>query len=135
MLPVFAQAPKGSRVAASKKPTKAKCSGAWTGIVTFTRVHRQTNRKEDPRVSGRGIDITDYEIKGDYEAKVVVREDMSRSGGSTGTANVTSDYKMIQTVESVEKNSCDRGKTWKDMKGHSPRRHKLPAARKISRRT
>ena len=111
------QAPKGSRVAASKKPTKAKCSGAWTGVVTFTRTHRQTNDKTTPRVSGRGTDNESYEIKGDYSAQVVVREDAARDGGSTGTANVTSDYKMIQTVESVEKNSCDRGKTWKDMKG------------------
>ena len=115
-LPVFGQAPKGNQVAAKTKP-KAKCSGAWTGVVTLTRVQRQTDRKETPRVSMRGTDVRDYEMKGDYEAQIVVSEDPFEEGKSIGRASVVSSLSFRDTTEAIEKNSCDRGKTWKDMKG------------------
>ena len=56
---LFAQAPRGkTTVAANKAPAKKKCSGAWTGVITFSRVQNQQNTKREPRVSGRGTDVT-----------------------------------------------------------------------------
>lgn len=112
----FGQAPKSSQVAAKAKP-KAKCSGGWTGVVTLNRVQRQTDRKETPRVSMRGMDVRDYEMKGDYEAQVVVSEDPFEEGKTISRASVVSSLSFRDTTEAIEKNSCDRGKTWKDMKG------------------
>ncbi|MFT3744268.1 MAG: hypothetical protein QM785_08230 [Pyrinomonadaceae bacterium] len=112
----FAQAPTGNRVA-SKPKAKAKCSGAWTGVVTYTRIQRSSDRKEVPRVSMRGSDVRDYEMKGDYEAQVVVSEDPFEEGKNIARASVVSSLSFRDTTEAIEKNSCDRGKTWKDMKG------------------
>lgn len=116
-LSLLAQVPKGDQVAAKKKPVAKKCSGAWTGVVTYTRVHRQTNRQETPRVSGRGTDVRDYEMKGDWEAQIVVAQDETDEGSSYSRATVVSSLAFTDKTEAIEKNSCDRGKTWKDMKG------------------
>ena len=116
-LTAFAQAPQGNRQAASKPKAPKKCSGAWTGVITFSRVHRQENTKREPRVSGRGTDISSYELKGDYNAQVVVMEDRDNPGKSIGRASIVSDFKFTETSEAVEKNSCDQGKTWRDMRG------------------
>ncbi len=87
-LTAFAQAPQGNRQAASKPKAPKKCSGAWTGVITFSRVHRQENTKREPRVSGRGTDISSYELKGDYNAQVVVMEDRDNPGKSIGRASI-----------------------------------------------
>lgn len=65
----------------------------------------------------RGTDVRDYEMKGDYEAQVVVSEDPFEEGKTIARASVVSSLTFRDTTEAIEKNSCDRGKTWKDMKG------------------
>jgi hypothetical protein len=116
-LPAFAQAPRNSQVAAKKRPTAGKCSGAWTGVVTFMRTHKQEDTKRTERVSMRGVDVKSYEIKGEYSAQIVVSENPTRDGSSVARANVAQDWKMTERTEAVERNSCDQGKTWKDMRG------------------
>ena len=55
------------RQTAAAQPKKAAaCSGAWTGVVNYTRTQAQTNNKTVPRVSGRGEDTTEWEMKYDY---------------------------------------------------------------------
>lgn len=65
----------------------------------------------------RGSDVRDYEMKGDYEAQAVVSEDPNDEGKSIARASVVSSLSFRDTTEAIEKNSCDKGKTWKDMKG------------------
>ncbi|HBE82145.1 MAG TPA: hypothetical protein DDW24_05105 [Blastocatellia bacterium] len=118
---VFGQtrrAPAGA-VAANKPSQASKCSGAWTGTVKYTRTQGMTNNKTVDRVSGRGKDTTDFEMKYDYKAQVTVLEDPSRNGSSIGRATVDHKFTSNETVKAVEKNSCDRGKTWRDMTGVS----------------
>lgn len=117
----FAQkAAKANAQAANKTGSiAAKCSGAWTGVVTYSRTQTITNNKTVPRVSGRGEDKTSFEMKYEYIAKVAVVESPEKDGSSIGKASVKMTMKSTETVVAKEKNSCDRGKTWQEMTGTS----------------
>ena len=109
-----------AQTAAAAPPKKAAaCTGAWTGVVTYTRTQTNTNNKTVPRVSGRGEDTTDWEMRYKYRATVAVLESPEKNGSSLGRANVDHQLTSKETVEAKEKNSCDRGKTWRVMTGTS----------------
>lgn len=111
---------RGKTAAANQTKTSApKCSGAWTGVVTYTRTQSMTSNKTVPRVSGRGQDTTDWEMKYDYKAQVSVTEAPERNGSSMGKGKITHSFSSIEKISAVERNSCDRGKTWRDMRGDS----------------
>ena len=123
-LPAAAQtrrAPAGARTQAAAAPAKkaAACTGAWTGVVTYARTQSQSNNKTVPRVSGRGEDTTDWQMNYDYRANVVVLESPERNGSSVGRGSVNHSFSSTETVEAKERNSCDRGKTWRVMSGNS----------------
>lgn len=106
-------------VASNKTAPATKCSGAWTGTITYKRIQAITNNKTVDRVSGRGQDTTNFEMKYDYSARVAVVESPERNGSSSGRGTVTHSMTSTETVEANEKNSCDRGKTWRTMTGKS----------------
>ena len=114
---LFAQ--RRGQVASNKAPAAAKCTGAWTGMVTYTRTQSMSENKTEDRVSGRGKDTRKWEMKYDYNARVAVVESADRAGGSDGRATVNHSFTSNETIDAVEKNSCDRGKTWQDMRGTS----------------
>ena len=116
-LPLYAQAPKGGKVAANKKAATPKCSGAWTGSIKYSRQQSMTDNKTVPRVSGRGEDKRNWEMRYDYSAQVAVIESRDNNGSSDGRATINHTFTSNETVDAVEKNSCDRGKTWKEMRG------------------
>ncbi|HVF56863.1 MAG TPA: hypothetical protein VM934_11980 [Pyrinomonadaceae bacterium] len=105
--------------AAQPQPKAQSCSGAWTGVVTYTRTQSMTNNKTVPRVSGRGEDTTDWQMKYNYRASVAVIESPERNGSSLGKANINHSFTSTETVVAKERNSCDRGKTWREMSGTS----------------
>ncbi len=117
-LPLYGQGRRAT-VASAKPAASAKCSGAWTGTVSYSRTQSMTNNKTEDRVSGRGKDTTNFEMKYDYKAQVAVVEDPSREASSRGIASINHNFTANETNHAVEKNSCDRGKTWRDMKGTS----------------
>ncbi len=106
-------------VAVNKPAAAPKCSGAWTGNVKYARTQSMTNNKTVQRVSGRGEDTTNFEMKYNYKASVSVLEDPSRTNSSRGRATVDQTFTAHETIKAVESNSCDRGKTWKQMNGTS----------------
>ncbi len=119
-LPFNAQTRKATNSQASAaNKTAQKCSGAWTGTISYTHTQSLTNNKTIERVSGRGKDTTDFEMKYDYKAQVAVIEAPERNGSSLGRATVNHSFSSIEKISANEKNSCDRGKTWRDMKGDS----------------
>jgi pimeloyl-ACP methyl ester carboxylesterase len=105
--------------AAGRKSQAPACSGAWTGVVTYTRTQSNTDNKTVPRVSGRGEDTTNWQMNYNYRATVAVLESPERNGSSVGRASVSHQFSSTETVEARERNSCDRGKTWQVMSGHS----------------
>ena len=108
------------RRASTNKPVSApKCSGAWTGTISYRRTQSKTDSKRVERVSMRGHDTRNWEMKYEYNARVVVVEDPARNGSSNGRATIDHKFSSIETIDAVEKNSCDRGKTWRDMRGTS----------------
>lgn len=106
---------------AQKKPaaTTPKCSGAWTGSVTYSRYQKMVDNTTTPRVSNRGEDKRDWEMIYDYKASVAVLEAPEKNGSNIGKATITHNFVSTEKITAVEKNSCDRGKTWKDMRGES----------------
>jgi len=58
-------------------------------------------------------------MKYDYRAQVAVIESPERNGTSDGRATIDHSFSSIEKIDAVEKNSCDRGKTWRDMRGSS----------------
>ncbi|MEO5860597.1 MAG: hypothetical protein ABIR33_16825 [Pyrinomonadaceae bacterium] len=113
-----AQTRKGT-VAANKSSAAGKCTGAWTGLVTYTRTQSMTDNKKVERVSGRGYDTRKWEMKYDYRARVSVVDGVEGNGSSDAKATVRHFMSSDETIDAVELNSCDRGKTWKEMKGTS----------------
>lgn len=118
----FAQTRKpNNRQTASSNPKQSapKCSGAWTGVVTYTRTQTNSNNKIVERVSGRGQDTTERQMKYDYKSTIAVVESPERNGSSIGKANISHSLSSIEKITAIEKNSCDRGKSWREMKGNS----------------
>ena len=76
-----------------------------------------SDTKTTDRVSNRGKDTTTFEMKYDYKAQVAVVESPEQNGSSTGRATINHSFISSETTKAVEKNSCDRGKTWRDMSG------------------
>ncbi|MBK9527641.1 MAG: hypothetical protein IPO41_04835 [Acidobacteria bacterium] len=115
-LPLFAQAPKSGQVAA-KKRAAGKCSGAWTGNITYTRTQSMNETKTTQRVSNRGKDTRTMEMRYNYKASVAVLESPERDGTNIGKANIDHSFVSSDKTEAREENSCDQGKTWRVMFG------------------
>lgn len=116
----FAQTRKSNGQQASKQlKAAAKCSGAWTGTITYTRTQTSTNNKTVERVSMRGQDTTNFQMNYNYKAQVAVLESPEKNGSSVGRAAINLKMTSNETVSAVEKNSCDRGKSWREMRGDS----------------
>jgi pimeloyl-ACP methyl ester carboxylesterase len=113
-----AQTRRGQTAAATKTKAPA-CSGAWTGVVTYTRTQTNSNNKTVQRVSGRGEDTTNWQMNYNYRASVAVVESPERNGSSASRASISHSFSSVETVEAKERNSCDRGKTWQVMTGTS----------------
>ena len=111
-----------TQTAAAPAKKAAACTGAWTGVVTYTRTQSQANNKTVPRVSGRGEDTTNWQMNYNYRASVAVLEAPERNGSSVGRATVGHSFSSVETVSAKERNSCDRGKTWQVMSGDSTSR-------------
>ncbi|MEZ5343959.1 MAG: hypothetical protein R2681_00255 [Pyrinomonadaceae bacterium] len=101
----------------TSKVSGLKCSGAWTGVVKYTRTQSQSDNKTVDRVSGRGKDTRNWEMKYDYKANVSVVESPEQNGDSIGKASISHSFSSIEKNSAVERNSCDQGKTWRDMSG------------------
>src|SRR3954454_18224994 len=121
ILPVSAQRRRaatgqGNQQVASNQPKKTQaCSGAWTGVINYSRAQANSNNKTVPRVSGRGEDTTDWQMNYNYKATVAVIESPEKNGSSIGKATISHSMNSTETVVAKEKNSCDRGKTWREM--------------------
>lgn len=116
---VLGQTRRPGKVAASQASRTSKCSGAWTGTIRYSRIQSRSDNKTVERVSGRGKDIRDWQMKYDYQAQIAVIESPEGDGTSIGKATITHNFTSTETIDAVEKNSCDRGKTWRDMRGSS----------------
>ncbi len=116
---VAAQTRRGTVAASQRTAAVPKCSGAWTGTITYTRTQANSHNKTVDRVSGRGQDTTNWEMKYDYNAQVSVIEAPEKNGSSAARASISHSFSSVETVKAVEKNSCDRGKTWQSMTGTS----------------
>jgi triacylglycerol esterase/lipase EstA (alpha/beta hydrolase family) len=106
-----------SNAANAKTPAASKCSGAWTGTVRYKRTQSMSDSKTVERVSGRGQDTKTFEMRYNYAAQVSVLESPEMNGSSIARGNVIHEFTSSETTKAVEKNSCDRGKTWRDMTG------------------
>jgi hypothetical protein len=118
---VFAQTRKsnsGQTAANGAKASTARCSGAWTGNVTYTRTQTMTDSKTEKRVSNRGEDKRDWEMRYNYKASVAVLEAPERNGSNTGKARIEHRFSSVEKTVAREENSCDRGKTFKVMTGN-----------------
>ena len=132
IIPTASLAQRRTAVASNKAPAATKCSGGWTGVVTYKRTQSKTDSKRVERVSMRGHDTRTWEMKYEYNARVVVVESPERNGSSEGRASINHNFSSNETVDAVELNSCDRGKTWKEMKGTSKSETKVSGADKAT---
>lgn len=110
---VFTQTKK---TAATNQPKK--CSGAWTGNITYTRTQTMTDSKTTKRVSNRGEDTRNWEMRYNYKASVAVLEAPEKNGSNVGKARIEHNFSSIETSIAKEENSCDRGKTFQVMSGN-----------------
>jgi hypothetical protein len=85
-----------------------ECTGAWTGTVSFVKTFNRDENKVTPRVSGRGENRIKTESDWTYKADIQV-------GGKNAQAAIDFNDTFNETRDAFESNSCDRGKTWRDM--------------------
>lgn len=116
---LFAPAAQTRKASAKSTTSAPKCSGAWTGTITYQRTQSANDNKTVQRVSGRGQDTRDWTMSYKYNARVAVVEAPEKNGSSNGIATISHQMSSKERVDAVEKNSCDRGKTWQDMRGTS----------------
>ena len=76
-----------------------------------------TDTKTTQRVSNRGKDTRNWEMRYNYKASVAVLESPERNGSNIGKANIDHTFVSNEKTEAREENSCDRGKTWQVMFG------------------
>ena len=88
-------------VASNKAPAATKCSGGWTGLVTYKRTQSKTDSKRVERVSMRGHDTRTWEMKYEYNARVVVVESPERNVSSEGRASINHNFSSNETVDAV----------------------------------
>lgn len=112
----FAQVKKPNSNSPAKSSSPA-CSGAWTGNITYTRTQTMTDNKTTQRVSNRGKDTRNWEMKYNYKASVAVLESPERDGSNVGKARIEHKFSSIDKTIAQEENSCDQGKTWQIMSG------------------
>lgn len=114
---IFPQARK--TVASNQTKTSSPaCSGVWTGNITYTRTQTMTDTKVTPRVSNRGKDTRNFEMRYNYQASVAVLESPEKNGSNIGKARIEHNMTSIETGIAQEENSCDRGKTFQVMTGN-----------------
>jgi hypothetical protein len=106
-----------TRKSNSQQTAAAKCSGAWTGNITYTRTQTMTDSKTTKRVSNRGEDKREFEMRYNYKASVAVLETPERNGSNIGKARIEHKFSSLDKTVAREENSCDRGKTFKVMFG------------------
>ncbi len=128
IMPVSGFTQKRGGMVAANKSSSTKCSGAWTGTITYQRTQADSNSKTVERVSGRGQDQTDWEMNYTYNARVSVVESPEKNGSSIGKAAIEHSMFSNEKVVAKESNSCDRGKTWKVMSGVSTSRTEASAS-------
>lgn len=109
--------PASAKVKSKTAKIPAKCSGAWTGNVRYTKTYSRTDSKVTKRVSMRGEDNWNFEMKADYSASVAVVEAPERNGTNIGKARVEYHMTSIDKTTAREENSCDKGKTFQVMGG------------------
>ena len=77
-----------------------------------------SNSKTVERVSGRGTDQTNFEMRYNYKASVAVLEAPEKDGSNIGKARIEHSFSSVETTVANEENSCDQGKTWRVMSGN-----------------
>jgi len=107
----------GQPKSAQPKPSAPVCSGAWTGNITYSKSMTMADNKTVERVSNRGKDKKKWEMNYRYKASVAVLEASEKNGSNIGKASIEHKFTSIDQTSAEEKNSCDKGKTWRVMKG------------------
>jgi len=105
------------KAAAPPAKAAATCSGAWTGNITYSKTISMSDSKTTERVSTRGKDHRKTELSYRYKASVAVVESPEKNGSNVGKASIEHKFVSTDKTTAEEKNSCDRGKTWKTMRG------------------
>ena len=109
----------GQKKPAPTKPAVKKCSGAWVGVVKYSRKQISTEAKTTPRISGAagGEDSKVSEMRYEYKGRALVTETAARDGSTKVKAAITSKMTSEENTSSKERVSCDRGKTWRTQTG------------------
>ncbi len=103
---------------AQKAPSGQACtSSAWTGTVTYSRTQSMSDDKTTDRISGRGKDERRFEMNYNYKGIAAVTPDPENDGSSRAVASVNHTMTSTETATAIERNSCDQGKTWQEMRG------------------
>jgi len=110
----------GQKKTAQTKPAVKKCSGAWVGVVKYSRKQTASEAKTTPRISGAagGEDSKVSEMRYEYKGRALVTEAAEKDGSTKVKAVISSKMTSEEKTSSKEKVSCDRGKTWRTQTGN-----------------
>lgn len=93
------------------------CTRGWTGSVQYFRSQANSSSKSQERVSGKGMDTTNWSMTYDYSAQIAVRE-AAEPGLSAGRANVNVNSVSTETRASMDQHMCSGERTPRSMSGN-----------------
>ncbi len=95
----------------------AKCMSGWTGSIQYFRSQSNSSSKSEKRVSGKGMDTTNWSMTYDYSAQVAVRE-AAEPGFSLGRASINVNAVSTETRASMDQHMCSGERTPRSMSGN-----------------
>lgn len=106
-----------SVTASQNNATPQNCTGKWSGLVSYKRSQHYTDNSQEERNSGRGTDSRSFQLDYEYQAKIKLAKELQDEAELRGKATISHRYTTVETISSIERNSCDNGKTWQQMSG------------------
>lgn len=107
----------GAAIPVAASAAGAKCTSGWTGSVQYFRSQSDSNSKSEKRVSGKGMDTTNWSMTYDYSAQIAVRE-ATEPGLSLARANINVNSVSTETRASMDQHMCSGERTPRSMSGN-----------------
>lgn len=107
----------GAAVSVAASAADARCPRGWTGSVQYFRSQANSSSKSEKRVSGKGMDTTNWSMTSDYSAQIAVRE-AAEPGFSVGRANINASSVSTETRASMDQHMCSGERTPRSMSGN-----------------
>jgi pimeloyl-ACP methyl ester carboxylesterase len=106
-----------SVLAQESAPQAGQCNEDWTGTVNYYLTQSYSDASREERNSGRGSEVRHFQLDHQYQAAIKLAKPSTAESTSVAQASIAYRFNSVETVVASERNSCDNGKSWRNMTG------------------